>query len=459
MRVPKIAFILIILFSLNEVIFITESLDKDYRGFILGTSEYVSNEESSIYIHISEFNWENSEVTVSLDINILCRNKSDNNNIHYLLQVPYNITDINIQYHAKEPLFYGGNIEHKYFSEENISYLLITVPKINASLGKLVYIRISFKLKDVVTKLSEYKHKLIFTFDNDFNDALYEVENIQPFGRVIDRCFYFELKSGIINIEKSDIYDVANIEPIPDVVAYWDSTSWYRWNLAEYSSPRFQSTSIIIEYTNEKIRIKTEENERLTWFFYGAFFSFGLSFVSRILWAKFQKPRLNINAIVIDENEPKIHPRIPLAFYHLEILNSGRSSAISCDISLIFQNENMEELFRLTGKWDRSPEPLGPLQPEGGTQLWPSLSAIGNLINIRPGLPETFCIVIKGNEVNSYAFNSDSYFYGFKNPHWVLTQGTYYVDVEIRGGNASVKSKFEITNIGNTNRDIRIRKM
>ena len=246
-------------------------------------------------------------------------------------------------------------------------------------------------------------------------------------------------------------------------MAFWNGKIWYRWNLKELSSPNFQSNSIILQIENEILQKKYILTDKITWLFigtiFGAIISIFISIGTKKIWEFLQKPILNLNITAIVDNEPTIHIEYNIAFYHIDVHNTGKTTAISCDINLTFRDENKNFLFKLPGKWDRSPEPLGPIQPGGGTQIWPSLSAIGGLVNIRPNIPERFCIVIKGNEEACYAFNSDSYFYAFRNPKWILEQGRFFVDVEVRGGNAYVKSTFLIENQGNTNQDISITKI
>lgn len=136
---------LLILFFRYEEIALSKFIDENYKGFIFGTSEYISYEKTSIFIHIEDYKWEEDEVSVTLDINIFCRNKTKNDYIYYLLQTPYSMIDVDIQYLAKYPEFYSGNTVVKYLDEQDISYLLIRIPKINASLGKILYIKINFK--------------------------------------------------------------------------------------------------------------------------------------------------------------------------------------------------------------------------------------------------------------------------------------------------------------------------
>jgi hypothetical protein len=432
------------------------SYDEDYRGFIFGTSEYISYEETSIYIHIKDFDWLENTMEVQLDINIKVMNKTKDENIYYLLQVPYGISDLEIQYHAQTPSGYNGTYESHYLEEQDISYVLIKIPKSSIILDKIIYIKPTFKLNNVIKSINEYKYTQSFNFDNDFNDALKNESELIKISRNLDRCFYFQLKEATLNIEKSDSYKIDNVEPNPDVVGSWDGKTWYRWNLKNYSSGRFQSAAIVIEFINEELQEQNLFLWERNWLIIGLAASIIPALVINVLWDFITKPKLAIINISNQTDEPKIHGGNNIAFYHLAVINNGLTTALSCDILLKYSDQEREELFALKGKWDQSPEPLGPIEENGIIRLWPSLTAIGGLINIRRKIPETFCIAIKGDEENAYAFNSDSYFYNFRNPSWVLPPGTTYLEVEIRGGNATTKAKFRIENIGETNRSLTI---
>jgi len=81
------------------------------------------------------------------------------------------------------------------------------------------------------------------------------------------------------------------------------------------------------------------------------------------------------------------------------------------------------------------------------------------LINIRPGIPETFCLVVKDNEEPCYAFNAYSYFYNFKNPNWRLPIGKYIAEVTVRSGNIKKVSKFLVENKGSSIFDVNISRL
>jgi len=170
------------------------------------------------------------------------------------------------------------------------------------------------------------------------------------------------------------------------------------------------------------------------------------------------KPKVSISIPERGANEPAIHPKNGIAFYHLLVENKGKNTATDAELKISFKDENETGLFSLKGKWDSGPEPIGPIVNNKPTPM-PSLIPFAERINIRKKLPESFCLVIKDNQSFCYAFNCDSYFHGFKKRNWRLPPGNFIVEVEVKGGNAEKKQRFLLRNTGNTIHDIEIQKL
>jgi hypothetical protein len=180
------------------------------------------------------------------------------------------------------------------------------------------------------------------------------------------------------------------------------------------------------------------------------------SFVFSYVWHKYLSPNLSIECVEKSDEEPRIHPRNHMAFYHLDAKNKGRTTAFDSEIHFSFKSIDQKQLFSLAGKWDRGPEPLGPMKKNYLAQVWPSLIPFAEHVNVRPGIPEPFCLVVKDNEEFCYAFGCESYFYNFKNPKWQLPLGEFIVEVEIKSGIAKRFSRFLLKNKGSSIQDIEI---
>lgn len=190
----------------------------------------------------------------------------------------------------------------------------------------------------------------------------------------------------------------------------------------------------------------------------GLIISIPISFVSSYLWNRLQKPKLTIN-VVTNVDVPAIHPRTEMGFYRLITENRGKTTAYDSEVYITFKNLQNNQLFSLKGKWDRTPEPIGPIQNGGKSSVWPAFVPFSELVNIRPDIPETFCLIVKDNENFCYAFNAKSYFYNYKNPKWQLPIGQFIAEVEIRSGNTRTFSRFLVENNGSNVRDVRISKI
>jgi len=184
-----------------------------------------------------------------------------------------------------------------------------------------------------------------------------------------------------------------------------------------------------------------------------------VSLATAYLRYRFSRPNLSIELVQRSAKEPAIHPKTGIAFCHLVAENKGKTTAFDSEIHFSFKDMDGKEIFSLIGKWDRGPEPLGPITEDHLSAVWPSLIPFGEHVNIRPGIPESFCLVVKDKEDSCYAFSGESYLYNYKNPKWQLPLGNFIVDVEIKSGNAKKRSKFLLKNEGSTVQDIKILKL
>ncbi len=89
----------------------------------------------------------------------------------------------------------------------------------------------------------------------------------------------------------------------------------------------------------------------------------------------------------------------------------------------------------------------------------PSLIPSALRTDLRPGIPDSFCLVIKDKEDCCYAFGAESYLWGFKNPKWELPLGDFIAEIEIRSGNANKTFKFLLNNKGNAIQDVEIHEL
>jgi hypothetical protein len=195
----------------------------------------------------------------------------------------------------------------------------------------------------------------------------------------------------------------------------------------------------------------------------GIIVSIPISYVSSKIWTYVQRPKISVDVLPKrdkDPKEPAIHPKIGIAFYHLVVNNSGKTAAYDSEIYLKFKDENAKEIFSLKGKWDRGPEPLGPLKKGGRADLWPALFPFGELVNVRPNIPETFCLLVKDNEDFVYAFGMPSYLQNFKHPAWKLPLGKFTAEVVIMSGNVkNVVATFLVENSGSNAISAKISKL
>lgn len=180
----------------------------------------------------------------------------------------------------------------------------------------------------------------------------------------------------------------------------------------------------------------------------GFFISSSLIYAKKRLW----KPKLSVNIV----KKPWVHPKLGIAFYRLTVENKGRTTAHDCKIHITFKDTNKNNLFSLNGKWDKLPEPLGPVGAGGLSRIWPALIPYTENLSIVASDSQTFCLVLKDNEDPCYAYNAHSYLYRYKNPQWQLPIGEFFVYVDITGENTKKHSSFLVKNHGSNIQDLAI---
>jgi len=426
------------------------------KGFIFGTSEIFFQEDASIYMIFDSFELDKNKANVTIHINYICQNRSSYSTAFFILQVPYSVDNVEIVTGAWYPAFFGGNTTI-ITPFEGLSYIIIRIPKENQTFGKSAYMRFQFTINNAFWKHGYYTYEFQLTFSNEFHDSINDIYLLKGM-IIIDRLFFFKSKVTRLSIERPEMpYSILELTPQSDEIGYWLGKTWYVWDIKSRSSPHLISSSVVVEIEDEDAKFKYETRHSATWFLFGLGIPLALSSFYKI-W---QEPRLTIEVVPKSKNEPALHPITGMAFYHLVVKNNGKSTAYDCELYITLREEGGKTLFELKGKWDRGPEPLGPIQKRGLSQVWPSLIPLTELVNIRPGVPETFCLLVKGkNEKEGYAFNAHSYFYSnFKNPAWQLGLGKFIAEIDVRGGNVKVFSRFLIENKGTGVQDVTISKL
>lgn len=244
-----------------------ESLGR--RGFIFGNSENLINENTSISMHFFAFDLDKRRSNVTIDINYVSQNRSSSVASFFVLQVPYRINNLRVVFGAWNPEFFGGNTSIV-MPLEDLSYILIAVPKENQSFGQIEYMRLQFVIENAFRKKDHYTHSLHLEFANNFHDL---VKNVEP-GKVgnyyLDRLLYFKSKSAKLSIERPDLpYSVSELLPQPDEIGSWDSRTWHRWDIKHRSSALLSSSSVIVEILDESSKFWYDVRHSATWFLFG----------------------------------------------------------------------------------------------------------------------------------------------------------------------------------------------
>src|SRR3972149_11754182 len=189
------------------------------------------------------------------------------------------------------------------------------------------------------------------------------------------------------------------------------------------------------------------------------------SLIAIIFWEWCRRPKLVIEIPdKIPGKEPAIQRlnQISRAFYHLRVVNNGKTPAYSSRITMRFKDINIrKQLFMVSGKWDRGPQPLlyapvpKQILPNGKIETvvheFPHdfLVPFAEVMDIHPNMPENFCIIVKyENEDECYGFSAWSYIKGegHRVKDWKLDIGGYIAEGELTDLGKTLLEKFLLMN-------------
>jgi hypothetical protein len=241
--------------------------------------------QSEILIDISDFQ-NHRDANVSIVVNVVNLNTSESDTISYLLQVPFNVSNVEVDYWAWFPSLYGGSFDVIY--SQNMSFILVNVPKANVSFGLWRNIGFRFRVDSLLSRTNRYNFEGIFTFSNSFYFFADDINEIQAFVNSGDTLYYFLTRRAILNIEDPVYYLTEMLIP-PDNVGYWDGKTWYRYDLQSRSSSAMESISISTSFHDPIIQNNVELRKSLTLLTLGSGISLILSAFSEIIKIGFKQ--------------------------------------------------------------------------------------------------------------------------------------------------------------------------
>lgn len=336
-----------------------------------------------------------------------------------------------------------------YYVDDN-SVIDVFIRNVTLYPSKIWYVKLSYQIDDIL----KYDHG-IWSFDYLFTSTGKSVEIV------------VKIPKELHQFEKIEFYDI-----LPTPTTFYEEKSHY---IFTWNSPitLFDTTA------NYLVKISYQKIWNLVTigsFLIGIMFSIIISLLSTFTWNNLMRPKIEIETIPKKDNiEPTVQKinNSKRAFYHLNVINKGKTILYESEIHIKFKDEKGIDIFNIKGKWDKGPQPLIPLAIQLDNiksnivvQHYPydSFIPFSEVLNIRPKIPESFCIIMKySGENECYAFSAWSYIKGYakglKVDNWKLNKGKYIAEVEIKGGNLSKTEKFLINNSGNKILDIDIRKL
>jgi uncharacterized membrane protein len=245
-------------------------------GFVFGISENLTQEDTDFKIFLENLECRQGTVKAKIVLNIVCQELEktnlfyNENSIFFLLQVPYKINNVTVDYYARDPEFYGGTVDYRVFNN-SISLVLVEIPKKNGNFtfGESRNLAFYFEMENAFSQTTHYTYEMDVTFTNYFDkvirreDSLYEI--VTPSTTTVFRM----LRDAELYIEQPDMnYTLSQIMPLPHGIHYYSDNRRYSWDVKAISTS-FGSDSVILDFEHIPTKNETVTRENFMWFSLG----------------------------------------------------------------------------------------------------------------------------------------------------------------------------------------------
>ena len=226
------------------------------RGFVFQTTEMIDYNQSEFKIAFSEIDCENGTLSCEIIITPLLNKSSEYNSAFFLLQIPFEASNIEVQYPLREPEFFGGyTLENK---SDNLTYVMFSVPKGNVTYNSRVKsINYNFTINSAFNRLNGYTYEIPITFEGGLNNASNEFQYLKDY-RFYYTLYLFKTQRSFLHFEMNNRYQFSNFQPTFDDVKPWRNYDAYYWDLKK-TSAKGSEHSIIVELTNLTDKSKIEK--------------------------------------------------------------------------------------------------------------------------------------------------------------------------------------------------------
>lgn len=248
------------------------------NGFLFGTSEIIQWNKSQISIQFKSLDLEKRQATVTVIASTFLQNRTEYEDGYFVLQIPYDITNVDVEVLAYNPEDHGGYVEVNN-ETKGLTFIIVRVPKEE---NKIIFekthhtINFTFTIIDAFWRHEHYKYEVQSTFAISFHETLDDIDDlkdvIEYFRYPDGRLLYFNLFYSRFDLEAPELgYDVMNFIPQPNLIYYNEGRQWYRWNITAISSAIMPSSSVKIIVENRQTRINDSIFTTVLWTMGGIF--------------------------------------------------------------------------------------------------------------------------------------------------------------------------------------------
>lgn len=230
------------------------------RGFVFKTSENLNSSESTINIAFSDIDCENGKANCSVSINPYISNTSEHDSAFFLLQVPFIISNLHVNYLAAEPTVFGGNNLTE--TGDNMTCIYIWIPKekiksVDRFDSRKNFVEYDFTIESGFIQINQYTYEFPITWSGSLNDAFEDRGYSEDKVYFYSKLHFFKANRAFLYFERISKYYYSKLLPNCDRIGVWWGNTSYQWDLKPISGTGGES-SIIIELTNLSTKSKID---------------------------------------------------------------------------------------------------------------------------------------------------------------------------------------------------------
>lgn len=244
-----------------------------HRGFLFKTSENLTSSRSGFKIFFTNINCEKGTADCKIIANPFLIDFSNYTSAFFLLQIPFNISNVQVEYLAGEPAVFGGNSSTD--SAGNMSYIFVSLPKNqnhvrehfeDAGHFTLTY---TFTVESAFAKINSYTYEFPITWGGGINNAYQEFDYLKRILPDLHWDFYFfNATNAPLYVERSAKYYYSQVLPRLDRIEVVENRTSYYWDLEQIGA-KGRESSIIIEIMNLSAKNRHELSYSLVWLLFG----------------------------------------------------------------------------------------------------------------------------------------------------------------------------------------------